>query len=350
MSRRHLRALSLAVPVLILSGLTATASAQPGVYVPCNDVAALDAAIIAANNNTGPNTIRLAPRCVYTISTPASTGGLGPNALPQITGTVTLLGRDTTIRRDPDASTAFRIAEIDGSGGHLTLEGITATNGGYLDYAGAFMPLSGATLTLRHSAVTNNIANQGGAIFVNQSSHLEIFDSVLSDNSSQQGGAIYNGPGSTTRLSGVRLEENHAAAFGGALFDAGNTLTVDNSTISRNSAFYSGGGIYNDRHPMQVTSTRIESNHAGLIGGGIYNAGTSTLTDSVVQGNSANTGGGIYQDTLGIMTLVRSRVVHNTPNNCRPIGTVPHCPDDAAPASPGDDGHSHEPSGAERES
>lgn len=325
MSRGRIKALALMVPVVTLFGFTGTATAAPVADVGCNDIAALDQAIVAADNGTGPSTIRLAPRCVYTITTPASTGGLGANALPQITGTVTLVGRDTTIRRDPDAVDAFRIAEIDGPGGRLTVEGIKAANGGYLDYAGTYLPTGGATLVLRNSEVTDSIANNGGAIFVNQNSTLQVFDSTLRNNSSLQGGAIYNGPGSTTQLSRTTLAANDADQFGGGVFDAGTSLTIENSRISRNTALQHGGGIYNDRHPMTVRSTRIDSNHAGLLGGGIYNAGTSTLTNSLVMFNSASDGGGIYQDALGSTRLVNSRVIRNTPNNCRPLNSVPGC-------------------------
>ncbi|MER5537391.1 hypothetical protein [Streptomyces mirabilis] len=54
--------------------------------------------------------------------------------------------------------------------------------------------------------MTNSTANQGGAIFVNQGSTLDVHDSVLRDIAAQQGGAIYNGPRSTTLL------ENSGAA------------------------------------------------------------------------------------------------------------------------------------------
>ncbi|MFI1168691.1 hypothetical protein ACH4UM_35305 [Streptomyces sp. NPDC020801] len=325
MFRRRPKLLALAVPALTLFGLSGTADADSAADIRCNDIAALDQAITNANNSTGPHTIRLASRCVYTISTPSSTGGLGPNALPRISGAVTLVGHDTTIRRDPDASQGFRIAEIDGPSGRLTVEGITATGGGYLDYAGTYLPTNGATLILRNSDVTNSIANNGGAIFVNQSSTLQVFDSVLQGNSAIQGGAIYNGPGSTTQLSRTNLLMNQAAQYGGGLFTAGVSLTISNSSVSHNTAFLYGGGIYDDRHPMDIRSTRIDSNHAGLLGGGIYNAGTSTLTDSAVQGNSAGNGGGIYQDALGGTTLADSRVIRNTPNNCRPLNSVPGC-------------------------
>ncbi|MFK0048827.1 hypothetical protein ACIQU4_32980 [Streptomyces sp. NPDC090741] len=133
-------------------------------------------------------------------------GGLGANALPQITGTVTLLSRNTTTRRDPDASEAFRIAEIDGPNGRLTVDGVTATGGGCLEYAGTYLPTDGATLVLRHSAVTNSTANYGGAIFVDQGSTLEVHDSGLRNSAALQGGAVYNGPRSTTLLKRTRVD------------------------------------------------------------------------------------------------------------------------------------------------
>ncbi|MCX4692863.1 hypothetical protein [Streptomyces sp. NBC_01408] len=325
MLRRQLSAVALAVPMVAVLGIGSAAGAEPQVSIPC-DVAALNSAIIAANNNTGPQTIRLAPRCVYNVQTPASTGGLGANALPRITGTVTLLGRNTTIRRDPDASEGFRIAEIDGPNGRLTVDGVTATGGGYLEYAGTYLPTDGATLILRHSAVTNSTANYGGAIFVNQGSTLEVHDSVLRNSAAQQGGAVYNGPRSTTLLMRTRVEGNQATAFGGGIFTAGASLTIKNSHIGANRAFDQGGGIYNDRAPMDISSTTIADNRAGLMGGGIANYGSSTLTKTTVRRNSALNGGGIWQaPSPSVLNLVNSQIVDNTPNNCRPVGSVPAC-------------------------
>ncbi|WP_405529055.1 hypothetical protein OG592_14025 [Streptomyces avidinii] len=239
--------------MVALLGIGSAAGAELQVSIPC-DVTALNYAIVAANNNTGPHTIRLAPGCVYNVQTPASAGGLGANALPRITGTVTLLGRHTTIRRDPDATDGFRIAEINGPNGRLTVEGVTATGGGYLEYA------------------------------------------------------------------------NQATAFGGGIFTAGISPSIKNSRIGANRAFDQGGGIYNDRAPMDVSSTTIADNRAGLMGGGIANYGSSTLTKSTVRRNSALNGGGIWQaPSPSVLTLVNSRITNNTPNNCRPVGSVPGC-------------------------
>ncbi|WP_374773474.1 hypothetical protein OG756_10830 [Streptomyces sp. NBC_01310] len=325
MHRRQLKAVALAVPFVAALSLGSTAGATSLAAIPC-DVTALNNAIIAANNNTGPHTIRLAPKCVYNVLTPASTGGLGPNALPLITGTVTLLGNKTTIRRDPDATEGFRIAQIDGPGGRLTVEGVTATGGGYLDYAGTYLPTDGGTLILKHSTVTNSTANQGGAIFVNQSSTLEMYNSVVRDSAAQRGGAIYNGPGSTTLLQKTKLVRNQATELGGGLFTAGVSTTIKNSHIDDNRAFQQGGGIYNDRAPLTISSTTITDNRAGTTGGGIANDGTTTLTDTKVRRNIALNGGGVWQGPSGgSLTLVRSRIVENTPNNCRPVGSIPGC-------------------------
>ncbi|MER6255904.1 right-handed parallel beta-helix repeat-containing protein [Streptomyces sp. NPDC001584] len=325
MQRRRLKAAALVVPVVAALGLGNTAGATSLAAIPC-DVTALNNAIDAANNNTGPHTIRLAPKCVYNVLTPASTGGLGPNALPRITGTVTLLGDKTTIRRDPDATEGFRIAEVDGPDGRLTIEGVTATGGGYLDYAGTYLPRSGGTLILKHSTVTNSTANVGGAIVVDLSSTLEIHDSVVRDSAAQRGGAIYNGPGSTTLLQKTKVVRNQATELGGGIFTAGVSLTIKNSHIEGNRAFQQGGGIYNDRAPMDISSTTIADNRAGQTGGGIANDGTTTLTDTKVRRNIALNGGGVWQGPSGgSLTLVRSRIVENTPNNCRPVGAIPGC-------------------------
>lgn len=163
---------------------------------------------------------------------------------------------------------------------------------------------------------------------MNQSSTLEIHDSVVRDSAAQQGGAIYNGPGSTTLLQKTKVVRNQATELGGGIFTAGVSLTIKNSHIEGNRAFQQGGGIYNDRAPMDISSTTIADNRAGQTGGGIANDGTTTLTDTKVRRNIALNGGGVWQGPSGgSLTLVRSRIVENTPNNCRPVGAVPGCTD-----------------------
>ena len=84
-------------------------------------------------------------------------------------------------------------------------------------------------------------------------------------------------------------------------------MTLTDSTVSGNSAF-SGGGLYNDG-TMTLTDSTVSGNSA-FSGGGLYSDGTMTLTDSTVSGNSADSGGGLYND--GTMTLTDSTVSGNS--------------------------------------
>ena len=98
----------------------------------------------------------------------------------------------------------------------------------------------------------------------------------------------------------------------------------------------------------ELTRTIVRNNIATAIGpgsevrgGGIANAdqGTLTLTLSTVTGNTARAsnphGGGIYNflnaivqnppRTVGTVTIDRSVVTANSPNNCEPPGTIAGC-------------------------
>jgi hypothetical protein len=104
-----------------------------------------------------------------------------------------------------------------------------------------------------------------------------------------------------------------AAAEGGGIRNAG-TLTVTNSTLSGNSADGGsnsagrGGGIYN-AGTLTVTSSTLSGNSVNgnvnfnSYGGGIWNASALTLADTVFQGNKANGGGGLDNGSTGTATV-----------------------------------------------
>ncbi|MBK8023210.1 MAG: hypothetical protein IPK19_17730 [Chloroflexi bacterium] len=90
---------------------------------------------------------------------------------------------------------------------------------------------------------------------------------------------------------------------GGGIYNAG-TLRVANSTISGNSA-ETGGGIFNYHGTLTVANSTFSGNSAEF-GGGIFNDyGTLTVTNSTISGNSAEYGGGIYNHH-GALTIVNS--------------------------------------------
>ena len=97
-------------------------------------------------------------------------------------------------------------------------------------------------------------------------------------------------------------------------------MMLTNSTVSGNSAA-SGGGIFNDPDgTLAVTNSTISGNSAFNLGGGIFNdGGTVTVTDSTVSDNRSNgvgsDGGGILNDSNGTLALTNSTVSGNTTRN-----------------------------------
>jgi hypothetical protein len=99
---------------------------------------------------------------------------------------------------------------------------------------------------------------------------------------------------------------------GGGILNFG-TLTVSSCTVSGNSAQFSGGGIANYGR-MTVSGSTVSQNSVALGagypngGGGVYNDGTMTLSGSTV---TQNTGGGIFNDYSGVLTILSSTVKGN---------------------------------------
>jgi hypothetical protein len=87
-----------------------------------------------------------------------------------------------------------------------------------------------------------------------------------------------------------------------------------------------GGGIFTAAgHTTRVIQSTISANTtANAAGGGLVSAGTTSLVRTLVTLNkSVVTGGGIFVPAGGSVTLSKSSVRKNSPNNCSP--TIPGC-------------------------
>jgi hypothetical protein len=116
--------------------------------------------------------------------------------------------------------------------------------------------------------------------------------------------------GSSVTLHQLIISGGNAAGSGGGIYNAG-TLTVTNSSLSGNSASSGdGGGIYNSSW-LAVTNVTVAGNKASY-GGGIHNDGTLTVTKSTFSGNTAISGvaGGIYNS--GTLTITNSTFAGNS--------------------------------------
>jgi len=183
------------------------------------------------------------------------------------------------------------------------------------------------TITLAGSsyAYTTAYGNYSG-------SYDAALPNITSDITIQGNGATIQGPGDgsmrvLTVTSSGNLTLNDATISGGG--DAGDvnaflvgggianygTLTVNRSIISGNGAAY-GGGIYN-RDGIVTVQDSVISGNAGQYGGGMETyasagGGTAvTVVNSTIQNNTAANGGGIYSWN-GDVTLHKSTISGNS--------------------------------------
>jgi Right handed beta helix region len=116
-----------------------------------------------------------------------------------------------------------------------------------------------------------------------------------------------------TNISGLTITKGNPNSSGGGIFmqssgGTGNTLSITDCVISGNTAT-TGGGIDNTG-TVTITNSTISGNTASDKGGGIYNGNGGTITNCTISGNTAAGGGGMY-DT-GSATLINSTIAANT--------------------------------------
>jgi hypothetical protein len=167
-----------------------------------------------------------------------------------------------------------------------------------------------------------------------------VTDSLIDGNSAARSGGGIHVPRGDLTVIRSEISNNIAAGTGYAFeFGSGNgggiynrnsafdpyNLTVADSTISGNSAFRYGGGIYCGYTASTVTGSTISGNHAnrtyGSVGGGIFARGSLSVSFSTISSNSTNWeqgSGGIAVG--GFSTMTHSIVAGNT----RGAGAIPH--------------------------
>lgn len=99
-------------------------------------------------------------------------------------------------------------------------------------------------------------------------------------------------------------------------------LTVDHSVLSANSSSLSGGaggaldntGTATIRNGTLIGGPEAEDANLADGGGGLFSLGTLTVNDSIVTGNRANYGGGLFNWIGGILTINNSTVSNNSAN------------------------------------
>jgi hypothetical protein len=146
-----------------------------------------------------------------------------------------------------------------------------------------------------------------GILTVEPNAKADLIGLTLTNGKTIFGGGLTVGGGATVNLTNSTLSGNKTTD-GGGIANFG-TLTLTNSIVNQNSATADGGGIANFG-TLTLTNSRVNENSAN-IGGGIYNKATATLTNSIVGGNKAIDFGGGIRNENGTVNLTNSLVANN---------------------------------------
>jgi predicted outer membrane repeat protein len=129
--------------------------------------------------------------------------------------------------------------------------------------------------------------------------------SIVTVTSNHQSRVFHINLNLTVDISGLTISDG-SADFGAGIENAG-TLSLTNVVLSGNTATNSGGGIYNGGF-LTINNSTLSSNSA-TSGGGISGSGQITITNSTLSGNTATDGGGIFNG--GILTILNSTLSGN---------------------------------------
>lgn len=212
-----------------------------------------------------------------------------------------------------------------------SFSGNTAGNEGGGLWAGGFSSITGTSIT-DNVANGTSAANGGGGLF-NNGGRMTVSDSTITGNSATQGAASgggilnnANGMLNTLSVSGSIVSNNSTNRAGGGIEDNGGSVTLTNVTMNGNSAsgnaavmgapgnggaFHSGGAA-----TILINGGLFSGNTAGAEGGGIWTAGTASInqariTGNTASGNSADQGGGGVFNQGGDMSLSGVSITDN---------------------------------------
>jgi hypothetical protein len=202
--------------------------------------------------------------------------GQGGGDEPRVT--IDANGSDRILTLEPDSD--------------ATLARLRLTGGSVEDGNGGAVEARNATLTVIDSVIEDNAVSspyRGGGIY-NEDGSVTLSDCVVRANSAGYGGGI-SASGGTTDIVGSSIEANTAASSSGGGIHAYGTLRIVDSTLKGNESAWSGGAVYGSN--LTLTDSTVKDN-AAIYGGGIYGP-RAAIVDSTIKGNAAVLyGGGTY--------------------------------------------------------
>ena len=187
---------------------------------------------------------------------------------------------------------SYQIFNIDG--GSLEISSLTMTAGSSESNGGA-IAVSNGSLSMNNSVISNSASvGHGGGIYADNS------DVVITNSA----------------ITGNTAGVDEAVSGAGIFFAGGeeNSLVIDKSGLDNNSATDDGAGLYVSGGIATISNTSFAENTATDKGGALYNDGSTTLTHVTIVDNSAEIGGGIFDNSL--LHLYNSILSGNTVEDC----------------------------------
>ena len=200
---------------------------------------------------------------------------------------------------------------------------VTAAAGGTVIGGGAIANGGDDTAVFGSTFTNNTVADTGlGGAILNVGGRVVVDASVFDGNSAQGsalGGALANVFfGGEFRLTGSIVRNNSSVTEGGGLYTIASPFYVTDSLIEGNSA-NAGGGLSagaSNGDAFFVERTTITGNTASFLGGGLYAVGnqtTSFIENSTISGNTSTDafGGGVGLNQGGQVQITHTAVIDN---------------------------------------
>jgi len=176
----------------------------------------------------------------------------------------------------------------------------SGTNRYGVTYGGAVMCYWYSSPTIINNFITDNIANNGGAI-CGLGANPTILANIIAGNNvivggssgyeGGEGGGVYLNTNDSAVVAGNTFMSNTTAKYGGGIYCLGPQININNNVFMLNYAQY-GGGIYAHESPARITGNTFIENTATDGGGGIYFVITSgvypKIANNIVAFNKRN--------------------------------------------------------------
>ncbi len=203
---------------------------------------------------------------------------------------------------------------------------------------GGGVSLRDGQITIRGSVVSGNSSavNGGGLRMMrtqNVAATVVIEDSTFANNTGDGGAGVggsdyADGATGTSTLTLLRstFSGNSSSYDGGALEVVGMDTTIENSTIYGNTSYNDGGGVWSSSDATYVGSTTVNfstiTGNLGFNAGGLDSAaGPTTIRNSIVGGNTANTGVGPDVRDTPLAAVIEFSLVQDVNGNNATAGT-----------------------------